>query len=129
MFYARYFVNEEKKVVVCKLENCSNALICDMCQKDWPGHEALVINDTFTAKAQCSPDDTFDAEIGKKIAYSRAVAKVNKAKKRTLTNFVAENQKMLQALVRDAEKLTRKYDGTISRKDQEITRILGEDTK
>lgn len=127
-FSERYFVDEEKKIVVCKLEGCFNALICDMCHKGWPGHDALVIEDVFTGKAQCSPDDTFDVEIGKQIAYKRAVAKLFKAKKRALINFVEGNKKFVEDLSRDADKLIGKYDGTINRKDQDIMRILGEET-
>jgi hypothetical protein len=128
-FPGRFFVDEEKKVVVCKLEYCSNELICDLCGKGWPGHEALVIEDTFIGKAQCSPEDTFDVEIGKEIAYKRAVAKLFKAKRRALSNFVKSNQEMTNRFTALATKLIGKYDGTINRKDQDIMRILGEDTK
>lgn len=123
-FTERYFVDEEKKVVVCKLENCSNGLICDMCHKGWPGHEDLVIADEFTGKAQCSADDTFDVEVGKQIAYKRAVAKMFRAKRRALLNFMDANNKMVEALKRDTDKLIGKYEGTINRKDDDILRII-----
>lgn len=128
-FTERYFVDEAKKIVVCKLENCSNALICDMCHKGWPGHQGLVIADEFTGKAQCSPDDTFDVEVGKQIAYKRAVAKMFRAKRRALIDFMTEEQKMIDSLVKDTTKLIGKYEGTINRKDQDILRILGEEAK
>jgi hypothetical protein len=128
-FKERFFVNEEKKTVVCKLENCSRALICDMCRKGWPAHEGLVIDNEFTGKAQCSPDDTFDVEIGKQIAYNRAVAKLFKAKRRALIDFTDTEKKITEDLLKDTSKLINKYDGTINRKNQGITRILGEETK
>lgn len=127
MFDVRYFVNEEKKIVVCKLENCFKALNCDMCHKGWPGSEALMIDNEFVGKAQCSPEDTFDIEIGKKIAYKRAVIKMIKAKKRTLDNFVKDYQRVTNDLVRDTDKMIRKYESSIDRKDQDILRILREE--
>ena len=126
VFSERYFVDEEKKVVICKLEDCSNALICDMCNKGWPGHIKMVIDDVFTGKAQCSPEDTFDVEIGKEIAYKRAVTKLFRAKRRALIDFVEGNKKIVQDLSEVADKLIGKYDGTINRKKQDITRVIGE---
>lgn len=125
----RYFINEEKKTVVCKLEDCGHTLICDMCHKGWPGHEAMIINDTFIGKAQCSLDDTFDVEIGKQIAYSRAVAKLFKAKRKALARFIEGNKKFIEDLSNDADKLISKYEGIINRKDKDIERILGEEIK
>lgn len=122
----RFFVDEEKKIVICKLENCSNELICDVCHKGWPGHEALVIADEFTGKAQCSPNETFNVEIGKKIAYKRAVAKLSKAKRRALLNFMAGEQKGFNLLINDMNKLINGYENVVNRKDKDIERILNE---
>lgn len=125
-FSERYFIDEEKKVVVCKLEDCSHSLICDMCDKGWPGHPAMLIEDEFTGKAQCSSEDTFDMELGKRIAYRRAIVKLCKAKKRALLDFVEANKKFIEDITKDANKLISKYEGTIDRKDQCIARILDE---
>lgn len=122
----RFFIDEEKKIVVCKLKGCSNALICDMCKKNYPGHEFMVIDDEFTGKATCAPEDTFDVEVGKTIAYKRAIAKLTKAKRRALIDFVEWNKKFIAELDKDSNKLIKKYEGTMSRKDQEIAKVLGE---
>lgn len=50
------FINDEKKTVFCKLET---------------------VLGTFEGKAKCSPKDTFDAAVGKKIAYNRALRQAN----------------------------------------------------
>ena len=126
VFLERYFVNEEKKTVVCKLENCSGSLICDMSKKGWPGHPAMIIDDEFTGKSRCSAEDVFDVEIGKRIAYKRALAKVCKAKRRALLNFIEGQIKFAEDIARDAHKLISKYEATIEKKDRDITRILGE---
>lgn len=128
-FVERYFINEEKKTVVCKLENCFNGLVCDMCRKGYPGHPYMEIDDTFVGKAQCSPEDTFDVEVGKQIAYKRAIAKMTKAKKRALIDFVEGNKKFVENLCKDADKLIVRYENTINRKNQDIVRILGEETE
>lgn len=128
-FTYRFFIDEEKKIVICKLENCHDSVICDMCRKGYPGHEKMLIDYEFTGKAKCSPEDTFDVEVGKKIAYKRAIAKMAKAQKRVLTDFVEGNKKFVEELARDSAKLINKYDATISRKDQEIAYILGEHAK
>ena len=31
-----YYVDEAKKIVVCKLTGCEGSLICDMCQAGYP---------------------------------------------------------------------------------------------
>lgn len=125
MFDKRFFVNEEKKIVVCKLEYCSNALICDMCHEGLPGHEMLLIDDMFVGKAKCSDEDTFDVEIGKQIAYKRAIDKLVRAKKRTLLNFTKENQMIMDFINKKCNKLSDRYDNIINRKDQDIEKILG----
>lgn len=129
MFYERYFVNEEKKVVVCKLENCAGNLICDMCEKDYPYHPDLVISDTFVGMAKCSDEDTFDVELGKKIAYKRAVAKLFNTKKKTLERFMVEQAKAFKALENTTNKLANKYASVVARKDKEITHLIGEEVE
>ena len=124
----RYFVDEEKKVVVCKLEMCAEELICDMCHKNWPGDVNLLINDTYTGKAKCSSDDTFDVELGKKIAFKRAVAKLNTAKRKTLARFVANFTKIQKDLERDSASLIAKYENTANRQVESIAHMLSGDT-
>lgn len=129
MFTERYFIDEKEKVVVCKLELCSDNLVCDMCHKDWPPHEIMFIKDSFVGKAKCSSEDVFDAEVGKQIAYKRAVAKLALAKKKALARFVSMNKKIIDDLTKDAEKLFARYDSTIARKEYEIAKLIGEGTK
>lgn len=115
-FIERYFINKEKKTVICKLEDCCSELIFDMCEKGYPSHVAMMIEDVFVGKAKCSPEDAFDVEVGKKIAYGRAIAKMCKAKKRALIDFVDGNKKFIEELEKDSNKLIRRYDATIDRK-------------
>lgn len=115
-----YFVNEEKKIVVCKLTGCMASLQCDMCKLGWPHHPDLFINDTFIGKARCSEDDTFDAETGKYIAYKRAVAKLNAAKARTIKRFKKDQEKCVSALFDTLDKISNKCERIIAAKESEI---------
>lgn len=120
----RYFIDEEKKVVVCKLTNCAGSLICDMCHKDWPAHPAMEIADEFVGKAKLHPDDTFDIEKGKKIALRRATAKLAKAKARALQDFLEGQLAYVGALTADANKLLKRYEYNIDKKDADIQYII-----
>lgn len=51
----KYYINKEKGVVVCKIT----------IQDRWT-------EITYTGKARCLPEDTFDEELGKRIANTRA---------------------------------------------------------
>lgn len=80
-----YHVNEEKRTVAC-------ILICNMQLRKHPAFEMhfysqwrkrmpkVDCNGEFTvsATAKCSEDDTFDVEVGKRIAESRAKQKAFK---------------------------------------------------
>lgn len=80
-----YRVNEEKRTVAC-------ILICNMQLRKHPAFEMhfysqwrkrmpkVDCNGEFTvsATAKCSEDDTFDVEVGKRIAESRAKQKAFK---------------------------------------------------
>lgn len=77
-----FHVDEANRVVICTLE-------CDMQLRKHPAYysiDAEMIHKRFpnvrwgcftvTAKARCSPEDTFDATVGKRIAESRAKSKM-----------------------------------------------------
>lgn len=60
IFNSQMFINDEKGTVFCKVET---------------------VLGIFEGKASCSPKDTFDAAVGKKIAYNRALRQANAAAK------------------------------------------------
>lgn len=123
-FDVQYFVNEEKKVVVAKMVGCSGGLACDMCRKGFPPIPNFEINDTFIGKAKCSPDDTFDVETGKKIAFKRAYKKYVAAKKKALVAFVEENKKVTEEFLKATDKLVDSYDRADARRSEEINNLI-----
>lgn len=122
-FVEDYYVNEEKGVVVCKLTDCWNGLVCDMCRKGWPVHPDFELRNEFVGKAKCSADDTFDVEKGKKIAFKRAYAKFVAAKAKALRSFQEENNRIHDELNNTIDKLLKTYDVTVERKETEIQYI------
>lgn len=80
----KFFVNEEKRKVVCVLENTADAFE-NFADQNFPIFisnlniwEKVQMPDKFIGIATCSPDDEFDIEIGEKLAYSRAKDNFNK---------------------------------------------------
>ena len=71
-----FFVNEEKKTVACKLRGAINM----------PEGTYRVWEDFFNilATAECSPEDEFDIEKGKRIALAKAENKIFKRARRSL---------------------------------------------
>lgn len=130
MYPCEYFINTEKGVVVCKLHDTEEALLNDMVRNNVaPAHEDAYINtliaETFIGKAVCKPEDTFDAEKGKLIAYKKAIKKLNLAKKRALARVVEASYNSYQYVSTLATKLGPKYDNVIKSCDEHIQRVAG----
>lgn len=126
MFNVDYYVNEEKQVVVAKMTGCFNGLACDMCRKGYPAVPSFEIADAFVGKAKCSPDDTFDVETGKKIAFKRAYKKYVAAKKKAITAFLEENNKLTGELNNTIQKLVDSYDRADAHRTEEIKALIAE---
>ena len=88
----RYHISEENRIVVCVIKSVIKT-DCLFRRHPWkyiihPAPEAI-------GKAKCNPSDTWNAEIGKRIAYARAYAKICKiVYKRAAQNF----NKMLEQM-------------------------------
>ena len=121
-----YYVDEEKKVVVCKLTGCEGGSMCDMCQVGYPHHPDFVLNDSYVSKAKCFEDDTFDAEFGKKLAYQRAVTKLNTAKVKTLKRFKKERVKYFNLLLDNMHKISDKCERIVASKETTIKGMFTE---
>lgn len=125
-----YFVNPEKGVVVCKIYDTDEGLLIDMARHNiGPGHEQAYLRtllaDSFIGKAVCKPEDTFDVETGKRIAYKKAVKKMVIAKKRTLLRCINDSIKSHEMLTSVALKLNTKYDNILKSCDEQILRLAG----
>ena len=90
-----YVINENEGVITCVLENCKNIPIKRI--KKYMGTKFSVkekdryrIKDTYSGVARCSAEDTFDIEVGKKIALTKAKEKRARAINKALYTFTKD---------------------------------------
>ena len=90
-----YYINAEKKTVVCKLNNCivdmynyldnfpiiSYGFIDDFIEKS-------VIKNCYTAKAVCVKEDNWDVEKGKRIALTKVLKRYHKDRVFVLSEII-----------------------------------------
>lgn len=98
---ATYFINEEKKVVVCTIDKTQYLFINFVREnfKIWPNNICddnflwykLEMPNKFTGVARCSENDEWNVETGKLIAFSRMKDNLNKSffkRANTYVNFL-----------------------------------------
>lgn len=77
----KFFVNEEKRTVVCVIEGMKYRVYSDLDRAINSAGGAVImlgeskvarLKDRFVGKAVCSSEDEWDENIGKLLAYSRA---------------------------------------------------------
>ncbi len=87
----KFFVDEEKRTVVCVIENTRNKVldffnistIWDRATQEVtfdPNsvlYKKLCLPERFIGKAVCAPEDEWDEEVGRIIAFDRAKYKLN----------------------------------------------------
>lgn len=102
------FINEDKKTVVTVIYE-TFADEEDIFFLDKP------IYAKFTGKAKCSPEDTFDIELGKKLSLARAWLKRDMAYRKYLDEQIEEAQNTLDNLEKEEEEITNKIEATIAK--------------
>ena len=85
-----YNIDEKTGIVTASISGCANDAM-NTVNKALRANgftmidtECLKLPDTFTAKAKCHPEDTFDAEVGKKLAKQRLLDKYHTARVKAL---------------------------------------------
>lgn len=102
----KFFVDEEKRTVICVIENTSSLVtdFFDINKIIWsndPNHpvniypnyrleKKLVLPDRFTGKAVCAPEDEWNEEAGRLIAFDRAKMKLNTSFFKRAQEYVTE---------------------------------------
>lgn len=88
----KFYVNEEERTIVCVIDKTRD-LFMDFIESNfnfpsfdiagglyaassWKFHDQLYMPSQFTGKAVCAPEDKWDEELGKLIAFSRAKHKL-----------------------------------------------------
>lgn len=88
-----YFVNQEKRTVICKFT-----------AKDKKGYN-LYEDIIVYGKAKCSPEDQWNEDRGMAIAYSRAMINLKKKIRDLKINIISEIENRIEGLKKLQEKL------------------------
>ncbi len=105
----QYTIYPERKMVVCTIPNTTYCFLDDINDEGVrlfmqmrPRRERrLKMPDYFIGVAVCSPDDEFNVEIGKQVAYSHARDKFNRSyykRAQALINILDETANHLEEL-------------------------------
>lgn len=102
----RFFVDEEKRTVICVIENTSNLVFeffninkitwdddANRLVNIYPNYrleKKLVLPDRFVGKAVCAPEDEWNEEAGRLIAFDRAKTKLNTSFFKRAQEYVTE---------------------------------------
>lgn len=119
-----YYVNKEKRTVVCKINDCMYNLCDEVEGKGMPPHEYLLLKDSYIGKAVCSVDDTFDEEFGKKLAFNRAVVKLNADKVKVIDDFINGQKETFEFIASFFGEISSKYIKATGRRKDNIDRLL-----
>lgn len=138
MSECKFYVNEEKRTVVCKIPNTRYLLIDFLSREaDYKGFSpvtganhslfaTLTMPNTFTGKAVCNPEDQWNEELGKKIAFNRAVQKVYASFYKRAQSFYMNVTLSVQNMVNVFNKFGDKVDLDLAERDADIGNVLGE---
>ena len=108
--WIKYYVNEDKKVVVAKMNDTAYDALNLIAAKR--GHLLLgyitrsrsskpyKMKDSYVARARCHEDDTFDVEIGKELAKNRVLFKYYEDLTKVLQKIRCDADKNLEEICR-----------------------------
>lgn len=113
----RYTVVKNKGIVKCTVDNCRNDAIDNFNRKFlstatsdlWVlayESEKFVMPNKFTAVARCHPEDEFDEEAGKRIAFAKLNKKYHRSVDRHLANIMTALDNTLKTMDKYFEKRT-----------------------
>ena len=115
-FDVNYIVNEEKGIVVCTISNCeANAIALVDSTTDAFGvpcgiPEVFFMNNQYKGVAKCMPEDTFDVEYGKKLAYRKAYLKYATALERKVKYIANDHKRYAEEILANFDKAVDKVD-------------------
>ena len=133
----KYIVNPEQKKVVAYIEG-TQWMFCDFVSENYPGtdmfwcngnlEEKLKMPNKFIGIATCSPDDVWNEETGRLIAFDRMKDNLNKSFFKRANTFVAEMERRLDLFCDRADAYGMKLETNMNRRKKVIAEVLGEKT-
>lgn len=130
----KFVINEEKRKVVCIIDD-TESLVLDFLGFPWDNKipikndvaDMLIMPNHFTGVATCAPEDKWDPEIGKAIAFSRAKFKVNSSFFKRANTLVNEIDRRLGEMVLSFNDYGRCLDANNKKREKWITERVGND--
>lgn len=117
-----FFVSEEKKIVICKLNEHRIDVVKDFIEKGIPYIKDMEVNDFYIGKAICMDEDTFDVEKGKRIAYNKAMVKLINAKIKAV-------RRVYKKITNECDNLEAKYTDLADYHNAKLKHIISDNNK
>ena len=132
-----YVVRPEQKKVIAFIEG-TKWMFCDFVRENYPHYEfqwcdeplenKLEMPNKFIGVATCGPDDVWDENVGRLIAFDRMKENLNKSFFKRANTFVAEMEKRLDLFCERTNAYGMKLEANMNRRKEVIAKVLGEET-
>ena len=137
----RFIVNEEKRKIICLIENTENMFIAfassnfdipyDCMDSIWSNatpkylHEKLRMPKRFWGIATCAEDDEWDIEKGKLLAFSKAKDKLDQSFFKRADLYISTFDRSLNDAVLILNNLGAKLTANSLRRHEKIEKLIG----
>jgi hypothetical protein len=131
-----YVVRPEQKKVIAYIED-TQWMFTDFVDENYPGSYAFWASESmadklrmpnkFVGVATCGPDDVWDENVGRLIAFDRMKDNLNKSFFKRANTFVAEMEKRLDIFCDRVNGYGMKLETNMNRRKEIIKKILGEE--
>ena len=131
-----YVVRPEQKKVIAYIEG-TQWMFTDFVNENYPGayvfwcneslEDKLKMPNKFIGVATCGPDDVWDENVGRLIAFDRMKDNLNKSFFKRANTFVAEMEKRLDIFCDRVNAYGMKLETNMNHRKEIINKILGEE--
>lgn len=135
----KYVIQPEQRKVIAYIEGTRN-LFSDFVEENqgpwvdqdyWTDNsrkfeEKLKMPNKFVGVATCGPDDEWDEEVGRLIAFDRMKDSLNKSFFKRANTYVAEVEKALDVFCDRVNAYGEKLEYNTNRRKQVISKVLGD---
>ena len=131
-----YVVRPEQKKVIAYIEG-TQWMFTDFVNENYPGAYVFWCNESLEGKlkmpnkfigvATCGPDDVWDENVGRLIAFDRMKDNLNKSFFKRANTFVAEMEKRLDIFCDRVNAYGMKLETNMNRRKEIINKVLGEE--
>lgn len=131
-----YVVRPEQKKVIAYIEG-TQWMFTDFVNENHPSapmlwcdklfEDKLKMPNKFVGVATCGPDDVWDENVGRLIAFDRMKDNLNKSFFKRANTFVAEMEKRLDTFCDRVNAYGMKLETNMNRRKEIINKVLGEE--